>query len=249
MLTLLWVVQQHRKATGLIKFKYKTGHVRCLVPLTKERKALGQSGEGDGAGIVTGATAQAHTHAHTHKLTSPSVLDLVTLTLLPFCNTAPNILWAWFVSVSSKNWYRCTPRIRSVNGSYSKMSRFWTVLGQSLRKIRNGITGRNALPVQHYHPWVGPGQSLNPECWEITLQMHLTAMFIAFPKISQSWIFCCNLKSPTHDLHWDQTKCNRNLKPSKKVPNTAAIPVRMTKVNSPMTLTQKNQLANTPEKH
>lgn len=59
----LKVVQQHRKATGLIKFKYRIGHARCrLAPLTK-RKALGKRGE-----RTCAENCDSSDHAHIHAL-------------------------------------------------------------------------------------------------------------------------------------------------------------------------------------
>ena len=51
--------------------------------------------------------------------------------------------------------------------------------------------------------WVGPGQSLTPERWKITLKLHLTAICIALWKKSESWNVAVAWKvSPMHINVW-----------------------------------------------
>ena len=49
----------------------------------------------------------------------------------------------------------------------------------------NSLSGPNGVKLQF--SWVGPGQSWNPQRWEIMLRMHLKTIFLVFWKISESW--------------------------------------------------------------
>ena len=72
----LKVVQQHRKATGLIKFKYRTGHARCRQAPLMKRKALGKRGERTVPRSVTAATTHTYTHTWIFISTWPCDTDL-----------------------------------------------------------------------------------------------------------------------------------------------------------------------------
>ena len=50
---------------------------------------------------------------------------------------------------------------------------------------------------QGHKTWVGPGSSMNPERWEITLKTHLKTMFVDF---CDNWILksSWSLESPNH---------------------------------------------------